>query len=112
MGERLGKCYVDIYGISFIGVRIGWVKHDDNSLPNMARLDAWSREMWLSDRDYCQIMQCCIDADNSVRFAVVNGVSNNEGMRWELASAAELVGYVPQDGITLADVAKYGVETT
>ena len=111
VGERLGKCYADIYGISFIGVRIGWVKHDDNSLANMAKMGAWGREMWLSDRDYCQCMQRCIDADDSLRFAIINGVSNNEGMRWELESAAARVGYVPQDGITLADVARYGGES-
>ncbi|MEM7114193.1 MAG: NAD(P)-dependent oxidoreductase [Chloroflexota bacterium] len=96
--ERLGKCYADIHDISFIGVRIGYIKHDDNSAANFRNENAWGRQMWLSDRDYCQLMQCCIEADSTLRFAIVNGMSANAGMRWDIEEARRLVGYQPQDG--------------
>ena len=108
VGERLGKCYADIYGISFIGVRIGWIKHRDNSKASFLGEQAWGWQMWLSDRDYCQLLQRCIDADPALRWAIVNGMSGNEGMPWEIQTAADLIGYVPQDGITLAEVAAHG----
>lgn len=97
--ERLGKCYADIYGISFIGVRIGFVQYEENSAENIQKYDDWAQLMWLSDRDYCQLMTCCIEAPADLRFAIVNGMSNNRGMRWEIDSLNDLIGYVPQDDV-------------
>jgi hypothetical protein len=34
-----------------------------------------------------------------VRFAVVNGMSNNTGMRWDIEHTRKLVGYEPQDDV-------------
>lgn len=101
MGERLGKCSSDSYGLSVICVRIGTVRPGENEPAQMFERyeDAWWREMWLSNRDYGQLMRCCIEADPSVRFAVINGMSNNEGMRWDIEQARRVVGYVPQDGL-------------
>ena len=107
VGERIGKTYVDIHGISFIGVRIGWVRHDDNSIPSVAGYDPWLSLMWLSDRDYCQLMHKCIEAPDSLRFAIINGMSNNERMRWDIDTARDLIGFVPEDGLTDADNEKY-----
>lgn len=98
--ERLGKCYADIHNISFIAVRIGYVKHDDNSAVAFRKEFPWGRQMWLSDRDYCQLMQRCIEADPAIRFAVINGMSANAGMRWDIEEVKQLVGYVPQDGLS------------
>jgi nucleoside-diphosphate-sugar epimerase len=101
MGERLGKCYADIYGLSFIAVRIGAIRAGDNpasAFPSN-RME-WFRLMWLSNRDYCQLMTRCIEADPSIHFAVVNGMSNNTGMRWDLAYTRQLLGYEPQDDIS------------
>lgn len=100
VGERLGKTYADIHGISFIGLRIGFIRRHDNPPEDNAQFEPWLQQMWLSNRDYCQLMQRCIEADESLRFAIINGVSANAGSRWELESARQLVGYVPQDGYT------------
>ena len=62
--------------------------------------DAWFRLMWLSNRDYLQLMEKCIRADPGLRFAVVNGMSANTGMRWDLAHTRQLLGYEPQDDVT------------
>lgn len=98
-GERLGKTYHDIYGISVLCVRIGWIRAGANKPEEHPKRSPWFWQMWLSNRDYCNLMQCCINADPQIGFAVVNGMSNNVGMRWDLAYTEKLIGYVPQDGL-------------
>ncbi len=101
MGERIGKCYADIYGLSFIAVRIGWVRPGANQARDLPPdRDSWFRMMWLSNRDFCQLMECCIEADPSIRFAVVNGMSANTGMRWDIEHTRQVVGYIPLDDVT------------
>lgn len=102
MGERLGKCYYDIYGMSTIAVRIGWVRHGENRAEDMPDGRAWFRLMWLSNRDFCQLMERCIEATPAVGFAVVNGMSNNTGMRWDIEHTRRLVGYEPEDDVSRA----------
>jgi uronate dehydrogenase len=100
-GERLGKCHADTHGLSVLAVRIGWVRPGANRAADVpaARGD-WFRLMWLSNRDCCQLLEKCLTADPELRFAVVNGMSANTGMRWDLAYARLLLGYEPQDDVT------------
>lgn len=95
MGERIGKSFSERYGISSINVRIG-MNRKDGTAPG-AGMDEWQRRMWLSDGDYCRLMECCINAPLSVRCAVINGMSANTGMSWDLAEARALLGYAPED---------------
>lgn len=98
-GERLGKTYADIYGLSCIAVRIGWTRRGENNAPLAEDVvDDWFRLMWLSNRDFCQLMECCIKADPQIDFVIVHGMSNNAAMRWELTETQRLVGYKPLDG--------------
>lgn len=99
-GERLGKCYAQLHGLSVVAVRIGWVRSGENRPEDMppAR-DDWFRLMWLSNRDFCQLMARAIEADPSIRFAVVNGMSRNTGMRWDIEGARRLLGYEPLDDV-------------
>jgi uronate dehydrogenase len=100
-GERLGKCFADSTGMSVIAVRIGWVRPEDNRADDVPpERGPWFRMMWLSNRDFCQLMERCIEADASVRFAVVNGMSANTGMAWDIEHTKLLLGYVPQDDVT------------
>jgi len=100
MGERLGKCYSDIYGMSVIAVRIGAIQPGPNRPEDFPPdREAWFRLMWLSNRDYCQLMERCIEADPALRFAVVNGMSANSGMRWDIDYTRELLGYEAQDDV-------------
>jgi uronate dehydrogenase len=102
-GERLGKCYAEIHGLSVIAIRIGWVRPGANRAQDVPpQRGDWFRLMWLSNRDYCQLMERCLLAELGVPFAVVNGMSANTGMRWDLVSARRLVGYEPQDDVTRA----------
>lgn len=98
MGERLGKCFSDAHGLSVIAVRIGWVRPGDNRAEEIpTERGPWFRLMWLSNRDYVQLMERCIEADEAIRFAIVNGMSANAGMRWDIQYTRELLGYEPAD---------------
>jgi NAD+ dependent glucose-6-phosphate dehydrogenase len=100
-GERLGKCYADVHGLTVLAVRIGWVRPGDNRARDIpTERGDWFRLMWLSNRDYCQLMERCVVAAPVPRFAVVNGMSANTGMRWDLEHTRRVVGYEPQDDVT------------
>lgn len=100
-GERLGRCYADSRGLSVLAIRLGWVRPGDNRPQDIpADREAWFRLMWLSNRDYLQLMDCCLNADPGLRFAILHGMSDNTGMRWDLASTRRLVGYRPLDDVT------------
>jgi NAD+ dependent glucose-6-phosphate dehydrogenase len=102
-GERLGKCCADAHGLSVIAVRIGWVRPAENRAEDIpADRGDWFRLMWLSNRDYCQLMEKCLAADPALHFAVVNGMSANTGMRWDIDHTRLLLGYEPQDDVTRA----------
>jgi NAD+ dependent glucose-6-phosphate dehydrogenase len=100
-GEQLGKCYAESHGIETVAVRIGWVWHGGPNVPANLPTERgeWFRLMWLSDRDYLHLMDRCLDAELPARFVIVNGVSNNTGMMWDL-EPGRTIGYHPQDDIS------------
>lgn len=102
LGERVGKSFSEAWGMEVIGVRIGWALHGTNLASDIGPdRDNWYRLMWLSDRDFCQLMERAIEANlGETRFAVVNGMSNNTGMRWDIEYTKQLLGYDPQDDVT------------
>jgi uronate dehydrogenase len=99
-GERLGRCYAEMHGMSVLAVRIGWVRPGANRAQDIPpEYVDWFRLMWLSNRDYCQLMERCINADPALGFAIVNGMSANTGMRWDIERTRRLIGYEPQDDV-------------
>jgi uronate dehydrogenase len=100
-GERLGACLAEAHGLSVLAVRLGWVRPGANRPQDVpADRGPWFRLMWLSNRDYCHLMDCCLRAEADLRFAVLHGMSANTGTRWDLESTRRLVGYRPQDDVT------------
>lgn len=98
MGERLGRSVAAAFGITFIGLRIGWCQRGENRPETLP--DDWSRSIWLSDRDFVQLLTRAVEAElDPGSFAVVNGTSRNAGTRWSPDAAERLLGYVPEDGI-------------
>jgi nucleoside-diphosphate-sugar epimerase len=101
-GERLGKCYAESHGLETIAVRVGWVWRGGENVPaNLPHeRGEWFRLMWLSDRDYLHLMERCLVADLPDNFVVVNGMSNNTGMSWDLEPGRCVLAYYPQDDVT------------
>jgi NAD+ dependent glucose-6-phosphate dehydrogenase len=100
-GERLGKCYAQAAEMTVVAVRIGWVQHGENRPDDMpADADPWFRSMWLSNRDFCHLMERCIGAELADRFVVVNGMSANVPMVWDIEHTRSVLGYEPKDSLT------------
>lgn len=101
-GERLGAQLSQSTPLSVIAIRLGWTPPGDNLVSAIpANRDPWFRQMWLSNRDYQQLMEKAILADPSIRFALVHGMSSNTGMRWDLTDTCEILGYHPQDNCNI-----------
>lgn len=100
-GERLGQHYAAARGMEVIAIRIGWVWRGEN-VPSELPVERgeWFRQMWLSDRDYLHLMDRALIAPLvEEKFLIVNGMSANAGMRWDLTIARSVLGYMPQDDV-------------
>jgi NAD+ dependent glucose-6-phosphate dehydrogenase len=96
--ERAGRQWAARYGISFIALRIGHCQHAAGNVPGPHMQNGvWGQQMWLSDRDLCQGMERAVLADN-VPFAILNLISANPGMRWDIEETRRVIDYRPQDG--------------
>ncbi|KQX42540.1 hypothetical protein ASD04_00800 [Devosia sp. Root436] len=104
-----------------VNVRIGWVQPGDNrpetvnphgggrrigpgeaDAAELARATAWYRGMWLSNRDFLQIMEKALTAPSEPwphNAIVVSGVSNNANTPWNLDEARHWLGYQPVDNL-------------
>jgi nucleoside-diphosphate-sugar epimerase len=109
-GEAIGRYYAERVGTPrVVCLRIGWVSDDDSyapprppaspDIPNLTIEDRYRRmrAMWLSHRDCASLVEAALTAD--VRFAIVNGVSDNSGRWFTLDEGRRLLGWEPQDGI-------------
>jgi nucleoside-diphosphate-sugar epimerase len=100
-GERLGRCLAEAKGLEVVAVRLGWVRPGDNRAEDVpAGRGDWFHLMWLSNRDYCHLMERCMTAYLNEPFVIVHGMSNNTGTRWDLDGTRALIGYEPQDDVT------------
>ena len=96
MGERLGRSLAHAFDITFIALRLGWIQTGANRPETLPH--EWARAMWLSNADLVQLFECAVESDLDDRlFLVANGMSRNQGMRWDLAESTEWLGYEPED---------------
>ena len=120
MGERACLAEASLSGgaLTAVCVRIGWCQPGENrpetlnaagfpgakvdESPEGARDLRWFRSMWLSNRDFVAVMERALLADPA-RWPqpgiVVNGMSANRGMPWDIESTRALIGYEPQDDV-------------
>jgi hypothetical protein len=97
MGERMGQSFHARHGLSVICFRIGYLQRDDNVPGPHMGWGEWGQAMWLSNRDLCQAMERAVVAEG-VGFAVLNLMSDNPGMRWDIETTRRVIGYAPRDG--------------
>ncbi|MDP9366076.1 MAG: NAD(P)-dependent oxidoreductase [Chloroflexota bacterium] len=110
-GEALGRFYMERYGMAVVCLRIGAARAGDDptapevlasspsllDLPTAEARRKRMRAVWLSRRDCAQLIAKALDAE-SVRWAVVYGISDNPRQFWDLSHARETLGYAPEDG--------------
>lgn len=95
--EEAGRAFAAETGISFIALRIGNILPAENVPHPGMGIGIWGQQMWLSNRDFLNGVQAAIDVAD-VPFAVLNLVSNNPGMRWDLSETKRVLGFFPKDG--------------
>lgn len=89
--ELMGRLYSDKHGISSINIRIGHYPGDDRPMtPRRATI-------WISSRDMLQLVECCLNAPEDIRYLNVFGTSRNTNRPWPIDHLKELIGYDPQD---------------
>jgi nucleoside-diphosphate-sugar epimerase len=95
-GEALARYMAEQEGLWAIAIRIGAFQPPEAAKKpgGIGMLDAW-----VSQRDLNQLIERSID-DESLKFAIFNGLSNNRFKRLDISTARELVGYAPQDDLT------------
>jgi hypothetical protein len=76
---------------------IGYLQRGDNRPGTHMGWGGWGQAMWLSNRDLCQAMERSVMA-GGIGFAVLNLMSDNPGMRWDIETTKRTIGYAPQDG--------------
>ncbi len=97
IGERIGASAA-AEGVSFIALRIGYAQHRPGNRPGAhMEYGSWGQLMWLSDHDLCHGMERAVLAEG-IDFAVLNLMSDNPGMRWDIETTRRLIGYAPRDG--------------
>jgi NAD+ dependent glucose-6-phosphate dehydrogenase len=96
VGERMGRSLGRAFDMTFIALRLGHIQEGPNRPETLP--DLWARQMWLSNADLVRLFDCAVEAEIDDRsYVVVNGMSRNHGMRWDLSEAAELLGFLPED---------------
>jgi uronate dehydrogenase len=95
--EEAGRAFSAETGISFVAFRIGNIGPGENVPHPGMGIGLWGQQMWLSNRDFIGAVQAAIEV-RDVPFAILNLVSNNSGMRWDLTETQRVLGFVPQDG--------------
>lgn len=91
-GEALGRYYSDHHGLRVICLRIANFANEESP----GRTYGPGESRWLSPRDLAQLVWRSIESTH-VRFGIYYGVSGGSHLKWDLANAAEELGYRPQD---------------
>lgn len=96
-GEAVAAYFAHSEGLSSIAIRIGAYTRN-GVVPGWMRQypDPRSMTVYLSERDFNQLLIGCIETPN-IPFAIVHGISDNHLKRMNINSTRELVGYAPQD---------------
>ena len=93
-GEALCSYYADREGLSCIAVRIGAFGTPERLVDCT---DSRLLTLWVSHDDLTHLFERCIEAPESVRFLIVQGVSDNQLKRMDISNAREVLGYDPKD---------------
>jgi NAD+ dependent glucose-6-phosphate dehydrogenase len=95
--ERYGLAVAARTGMAVLILRIGYCQPGENQPgPHMA-FGRWGQQMWLSNKDWEQAV-CKAVAIPFEGAAIINVVSRNANMRWDIDDARRLLGYEPVEG--------------
>jgi NAD+ dependent glucose-6-phosphate dehydrogenase len=94
--ERYGLALATRSSMSVLSLRIGYCQPGENIPgPHMA-FGKWGQQMWLGNKDWEQAA-CKAVTSPYEGAAVLNVVSRNDGMRWDIEAARRIIGYEPEE---------------
>jgi NAD+ dependent glucose-6-phosphate dehydrogenase len=94
--ECYGSAVAQRSGMSVLSLRIGYCQPGENRPGPHMGFGRWGQEMWLGNRDWEQaVVKSVTSAFHGS--AVLNIVSRNDGMRWDLEEARRTIGYEPEE---------------
>lgn len=97
--ERLGVSMAALGDFEFVALRVGMAVTDPGLSDRLTSTRRWSQHMFLSSRDFCNGVERALEAP--LQGAVIlNLMSDNPGMRWDIRRTIEAIGYRPEDGHT------------
>lgn len=108
-GETLGRFYADTKNLHIICLRIGWVNNTDyiprhvDSSRNFGESPERLASLWLSQRDFVQLIQKSLQAEH-ILFDIFYGISNNIPHYYDIEHARDVLGYQPQDSADVGEV--------
>jgi nucleoside-diphosphate-sugar epimerase len=95
--ESAGRTYSEMHGMSVIVARLGWCPRTHEQVAEIAGSELF-RDVYFSPGDAGRFFACAVEAPPEVRHAVVYATSRAPVQaRFDLTSAEQLLGYVPQE---------------
>ena len=94
--ERYGLGFSARTGIAVLILRVGYCQPGANRPGAHMAFGRWGQEMWLGNQDWEQAVVKAITSPFNGA-AILNIVSANQGMRWDLDLARATIGYVPTE---------------
>ncbi len=95
--ESIGYSFTEAHQISVIVARLGWCPRTPGQADEIEASD-WAKDVYFSPGDVGRFFACCVDAPESVRYALVHATSRPYEMsRTDLTAAREILGFVPQE---------------
>jgi uronate dehydrogenase len=95
--EAIGRSFVEIHGISVIVARLGWCPRTREQVAEIAASELY-RDIYFSPGDVGRFFACAVEAPAQVRHATVYAASRPiTSQRFDMSSAAKLLGYEPQE---------------
>lgn len=95
--ESIGRGFAEMHGISVITARLGSCPRSAEQVAEIAASE-WLQDVYFSPGDAGRFFACAVEARADLQHALVNAASKPlHQARLDLHSAAELLGYHPQE---------------
>lgn len=94
-GEQIAKSFLRTDEIFTIILRLGWNAPITDF--SAVWVDEWLKKIWISDRDFHHLVDCCLAVQFVPECMLINGISANKESHLSLLDATELLGYQPRD---------------
>jgi uronate dehydrogenase len=95
--ESVGRSYAEMYGISVLVARLGWLPRDRTQCEEL-KDEAWGKDVYLSPEDAGRFFAATVLAPENLKYQVFYATSRPlDTERFDLGPAKALLGWEPKD---------------